>query len=49
MQFFFDIICYWCMTQGLVSNVSGDVLVILDLRLDESLYEAGVAREVSLK
>ncbi|KAB5515891.1 hypothetical protein DKX38_026539 [Salix brachista] len=24
----------------------GDVLVILDLRLDESLYEAGVAREV---
>ncbi|KAJ6959226.1 isoleucine--tRNA ligase [Populus alba x Populus x berolinensis] len=27
----------------------GDVLVILDLRLDESLLEAGVAREVSLK
>jgi hypothetical protein len=37
------------MTQGLVSNVSGDVLVILDLRLDESLYEAGVAREVYFK
>lgn len=32
-----------------MSNVSGDVLVILDLRLDESLLEAGVAREVSLK
>jgi hypothetical protein len=29
--------------------VSGDVLVILDLRLDESLYEAGVAREVYFK
>ena len=49
MQFVFGIICYRFMTQVLVSNISGDVLVILDLRLDESLYEAGVAREVSLK
>lgn len=31
------------------SNVSGDVLAILDLRPDESLYEAGVAREVCCK
>ena len=27
--------------------ILGDVLVILDLRPDESLFEAGVAREVS--
>lgn len=26
--------------------ITGDVLVILDLRQDESLFEAGVAREV---
>ncbi len=28
-------------------NDSGDVLVILDLHADESLFEAGVAREVN--
>ncbi|ESQ46757.1 hypothetical protein EUTSA_v10027624mg [Eutrema salsugineum] len=28
------------------ANGDGDVLVILDLRADESLYEAGVAREI---
>jgi hypothetical protein len=27
----------------------GDVLVILDLRVDESLFEAGLAREVNMK
>lgn len=27
--------------------ILGDVLVILDLRPDDSLFEAGVAREVS--
>ena len=27
-------------------NDEGDVLVLLDLRPDDSLYEAGVAREV---
>jgi len=30
-------------------HVLGDVLVILDLRPDESLFEAGVAREVNWK
>lgn len=35
--------CFWCL------NVLGDVLVIMDLRPDESLYEAGVAREVCSK
>lgn len=29
-----------------VCIVSGDVLVIMDLRADDSLFEAGVAREV---
>ena len=28
------------------THCAGDVLVILDLRPDESLFEAGVAREV---
>lgn len=28
--------------------VLGDVLVLLDLRHDESLYEAGAAREVKM-
>lgn len=32
-----------------VCHVSGDVLVILDLCPDQSLFEAGVAREVILK
>lgn len=26
--------------------IAGDVLVVLDMRQDESLFEAGVAREV---
>lgn len=32
----------------LVLYISGDVLVILDLRPDESLFEAGIAREVTM-
>lgn len=31
-----------------MSYISGDVLVILDLRPDESLFEAGIAREVTI-
>lgn len=37
---------YSQLATNVLSYVLGDVLVILDLRPDESLFEAGVAREV---
>jgi hypothetical protein len=41
----FSIMDLWFLI-GIFVYILGDVLVILDLRPDESLFEAGAAREV---
>lgn len=42
------LICYiyYLFMIGFSFIIAGDVLVVLDMRQDESLFEAGVAREV---
>ena len=37
----------WLLMQIVLLSLPGEVLVVLDLRPDESLLEAGFAREVS--